>query len=262
LRQNESDPTALAKACAEHITRVVSRFKGRLIHWDVVNEPFSNHDLMDILGDDIIFEWFRLAREADPDCKLFLNDYGIFDGSGVESAHQKHFERTLKRLIDHGGLVDGIGIQSHFGSALPPPEQLIRVLDHYAKLGLPIESTEVSINLDDTQLQADYLRDYMTAVFSHPSVDGIMLWGFWEGRHWMPKASLYNKDWTIKPIGQTWIELTQKQWTTDAEVTTDSTGVATLRGFLGHYKIDTVDGSTHYGQLESGGTEIVIQVNR
>ena len=56
--------------------------------------------------------------------------------------------------------------------------QLLQTLDKFSDFGLPIELTELSLNMDDRQLQSDYLRDFMTVAFSHPNVKGVMLWGF------------------------------------------------------------------------------------
>ena len=259
LRQYKNDPEDLRRRTAEHITQAVSHFKGKLYQWDVVNEPFTNFELMDLLGGrSVMLDWYKLARAADPACKLYLNDFGILDGS-ANNPHRKHFFDTLKWMKDSGGNLDGIGIQSHFGSDLPPPEQLIAVLDQFSQLGLPIESTELSLNIEDRQLQADYMRDYLIAFFSHPNVNGIMLWGFWEGRHWRPQAALFARDWTPRPQWNTWRDLVQKQWKTDTDVTTDEQGVARVRGFLGDYDVQ-VAGVTAKVKLPREGNEVKVVV--
>ena len=71
--------------------------RGQIVEWDVVNEPFTNHALIDLLGKDVLVDWFKLARQSDPDPRLFLNDYPTL-GSG--SAHEQHFEKTLQFLLD------------------------------------------------------------------------------------------------------------------------------------------------------------------
>lgn len=88
------------------------------------------------------------------------------------------------------------------------------------------------------QLQADYTRDFMTAMFSHPAVEGIIMWGFWEGRHWFPSAALYRMDWSIKPNGQIWEDLVFKKWWTDIKCVTDRNGEYRTQGFLGDYEIE------------------------
>lgn len=264
LKQYEKDPVSLRRITAEHITNVVSHFKGKLADWDVVNEPFSNHELIDLLGgDQVMVEWFQLAHAADPDCRLFLNDFGILDG-GKSNEHRAHFHKTLKFLIDNGAPLHGIGIQSHFSADLPSPKQLMEVLDQFSAFGLPIESTELSLNLDDPQLQADYLRDYMTTMFSHPNVSGIMLWGFWQKRHWRPQGALYTDDWTIRPHGQAWLDLVKKKWHTDAQLTTDQNGAAHVRGFLGKYEVTVTQGKhvkTADGVLMKDGTTIKVLID-
>jgi endo-1,4-beta-xylanase len=241
LRQYKNDPDELRRRASEHVTRAVGHFRGKLFQWDVINEPYSNHDLMDLLGKEVMVDWFKLAREADPDCKLYLNDFGILDGPSTNE-HRKHFYETIGWLKEKGAPIDGVGIQSHFGSDLPPPTQLLAVLDQLSQFGLPIESTEVSLNIEDRPLQADYLRDYMIAFFSHPNVNGIMLWGFWEGRHWRPQAALFNKDWSPRPAWKAWTDLVDRDWKTDVEVTTDQDGKATIRGFCGEYEVNATAG--------------------
>jgi len=236
LRQYESNPDELRRRTYERVTGAVGHFKGKLVHWDVINEPYSEHDLMDVLGKDVMVEWFKLAKAADPACQMYLNDYGIFDGTG-RNEHREHFYSTIKWLKDSGAPIDGVGIQSHFGSVLPPMTQVFSVLERFSEFGMPIESTEVSLNSDDRQLQADFMRDYLIACFSHPRVSGVMLWGFWEGRHWRPQAALWEKDWTARPIATAWLDLVHKQWKTKAELTTDADGAAQLRGFHGDYDV-------------------------
>ena len=256
LRSYRDDKEELRRRTAAHITSTVEHFKGKLFQWDVVNEPFSNHDLMDALGGrEVMLDWFKLARQADPACKLYLNDYGIFDGSPTNE-HRKHFFETLKWMKQSGsggGALDGIGIQSHFSSDLPPPTQLLAVLDQFSSLGLPIESTEVSFNVEDRQLQADYMRDYLIALFSHENVQGVMLWGFWEGRHWRPQAALLERDWTARPVWDAWSDLVNREWKTDAQVMTDEQGVARVRGFCGDYEIT----ASTVGKTSSGPAALV-----
>ena len=224
----------------------------------MVNEPYTNHDLIDLLGGPaVIAEWFGFAHQADPSCRLFLNDYGILE-SGPEGAHTQHFYDTIKSLKESGAPIHGIGIQSHFGAALPSPMQVLLTLDKFAALGLPIELTELSLNLDDRQLQADYLRDFLIAAFSHPSVEGIMLWGFWESRHWRPQGALFDADWTLRPHGQAWMDLVHGEWRTNVQASTDAAGLAKVRGFCGNYQVTaSVDGKTAKGELNltsRGGT--------
>ena len=262
VRQYENDPAALRRVCEQRVTATVSHFRGRLVAWDVVNEPWSNHDLLDLLGGrDVLVEWFRLAKQADPNCRMVLNDFGIFESS-VGNEHNQHFYDTIQFLKDRAAPLDGIGIQSHFGVVLPAPQKLLETLDRYGQFGLPIESTELSLDLDDGPLAAEYMRDYLTVLFSHPRVDGIMLWGFWAGRHWRPQAALYGRDWTIRPHGQAWMDLVHKEWKTDVELLTDAEGNAATRGFLGDYDLTVTVGGrarTVPARLVPGGSRVDVK---
>jgi endo-1,4-beta-xylanase len=237
LKQFISDPRELRRLSVQRCHEMVEKYKGRLYQWDVVNEPYANHDLLDILGRDVLIEWFQNAKAADPECGMVLNDYGIICGGGTDRTHQDSFYDSIKLLVDRGAPIDAVGIQSHFGMVLTPPVQMLRVLDRFSEFGLPIESTEVSLNINDRELQADFMRDYMIALFSHPNVNSIMLWGFWEGRHWRPEAALYNCEWKLRPHGQVWIDLVHRQWLTDVRTTLDGSGAAAVRGFCGEYEV-------------------------
>tara|TARA_B110000305_G_C19137972_1_gene492044 strand:- start:44 stop:472 length:429 start_codon:yes stop_codon:yes gene_type:complete len=47
------------------------------VEWDVLNEPRSNHDIQDVVGDDIMIKWFHMAKQYFPNHRLFVNEYDI-----------------------------------------------------------------------------------------------------------------------------------------------------------------------------------------
>ncbi|MCL4202602.1 MAG: endo-1,4-beta-xylanase [Pirellulaceae bacterium] len=231
------NPAALRERVNGHVTEEASALRGRLAEWDVINEPYTNHDLMDVLGNEAMVEWFRLARQADPEVRLFINDYGILSARGRDAAHQDHYERTIRFLLEQQAPLEGIGLQSHFGDDLTPPPRLVQVLDRFAQFGLPLLITEHDINIADEALQAEYTRDFLTAVFSHPAVAGVLTWGFWEGRHWRPQGAYFRRDWSVRPAGQVWLDLVHDQWWTRDSGATDASGQRKIRGFLGRYEV-------------------------
>ncbi|MCE0498946.1 MAG: endo-1,4-beta-xylanase [Methylacidiphilales bacterium] len=231
------DPGALEQHIENHIKDIVGATKGQLTEWDVVNEPYSNHDFLDLLGPGVMASWFKLVHQIDPRPVLYLNDYAGLTERGEDTPHKDAFEKTLRALKAQGAPLGGLGIQAHFGGQLTGPEQIVRELDRWAALGLAIQITEFDLDFDDEQVQAQYTRDFMTAVFSHPAVNALLMWGFWEGAHWRPKAALYRKDWSIKPNGQAWNDLVLKQWHTDLTAQTDASGTVSGRGFLGQYQV-------------------------
>ncbi len=247
LKAMENDPAKLRAAIEAHIVDEAGTLKGQLRDWDVENEPFTNNDFMKVLGDGVQADWFKLAREADPNATLYLNDYGIVAAGGKDLAHQQHFEETIALLVKEGAPIGGIGMQGHFGSDLTPPVRMLEILDRYAKFGLPIQITEFDVQVSDEQLQADFTRDFLTVMFSHPSVNGVVMWGFWEGRHYAPGAALWNKDWSPRPNGVAWMKLVQDEWMTNVLAKTDGQGTLQTRAFTGDYLI-TVNAS---GRSES-----------
>jgi len=83
----------------------------------------------------------------------------------------------------------------------------------------------------------------MTAAFSHPSVMGVVQWGFWEKAHWIPRAAMWDKNWKLRPHGQVWVDLVSKQWWTNADGRTAKDGTYKGRGFYGNYEVTvTQDG--------------------
>lgn len=251
LAAKKDDIPAMRKRITDHIIEEVSEFKGRLVDWDVVNEVYANHDVIDIIGNGPngfgeIAEWFTLVRSLDPKPNLYVNDYSILSSGGADTKHIEAYESLIRYLVDANAPLDGIGMQSHMASAVPP-ETLLAVLDRFAVFGKKISSTEFDMSNFDDIGQAEYLRDFMTALFSHPSVDGIIMWGFWENAHWLAKngAHLYRKDWTPKPAAQMWLDLVKGKWLTEAQGMTDGLGAFSARGFFGTYDVTvTVNGRT------------------
>lgn len=237
VRKTKADPAALREMTRARIAEMVTLTIGRFHDWDVINEPYAHHDLMDVLGDEVMVDWFKQAHAIDPGVTLFLNDYAGLAAGGMNTQHKDHFEKTARFLKDQGAPIGGIGLQCHFGWSVTPPELALKELDRWGALGLEIHLTEFDIDTTDEQLQADYTRDLLTLAFSHPSVTAIMTWGFWEGRHWRPDAALFRKDWSIKPNGKAWLDLTTREWWTDVTGETDSAGQFHPRGFFGDYEV-------------------------
>ncbi len=263
LKNLASSPELLRQAVQKHISEEAGHFRGKLAHWDVLNEPYTNHDLMDILGRESMAEWFKEARLADPSAGLYINETGIIDGGWDSIGCRNEYEKTIRSFIDGGVPLDGIGIQAHFNEGFTPPEEIIGTLDRFAEFKKPILITELDIESPNDKAKAGYLRDFMTAAFSHPSVEGIILWGFWEGIHSNPEELFFRKDWSPKPCAQVWEDLVFRQWHTDISAKTDKKGRFEARGFLGTYEITAALGErriTVKAELPKHGTEITIRL--
>lgn len=238
LQGQQDNPAQLRQTVRDHVTDISTATRGKLIDWDVINEPHTNRDLQNILGEEEMAEWFRLARLADPEVKLYLNDYSIISSGGWDIAHQAGYRRIIELLDSLGAPVEGLGLQGHFQGRLTDPERALAILDRFANYGKDLLITEFDIDTDDEQLQADYTRDFLTTVFSHPAVKGFYTWVFWAGKGWQPRAAMYREDWSRKPNGDVWHQLVFNDWWTDVRGVTGRDGLYRTRGFLGDYEVE------------------------
>jgi GH35 family endo-1,4-beta-xylanase len=180
--------------------------------------------------------WFKLAHQYDPSARLYLNETNVPDSP----PHDHHYDALYNRiraLQTEGAPIGGIGMQAHFSDALTAPVDLLAIYDRFAQLGIPIRITELDIDSTDEQLLADYFRDFLTVSFSDPEINGILLWGFWQGQHWRPDAALFRNDWSIKPNGQVWKDLVLGKWWTNTDGSSAADGTYSTRGFLGDYEV-------------------------
>jgi len=92
----------------------------------------------------------------------------------------------------------------------------------------------------------------MELCFAHPAVKGIMMWGFWEGRHWRPEAALWRKDWTIKPNRRAYVNLMDEWKTRGHEKIVD--GALKFRGFFGEYLIHAGENTWSASLTSTGAT--------
>ena len=86
-------PTNQVQAAMEtHITTEATHYKGKCYAWDVVNEPFNDDAngtpradvFFNAMGIGYIADALRTAHAADPNAKLYLNDYNI-EGENAKS---------------------------------------------------------------------------------------------------------------------------------------------------------------------------------
>lgn len=210
--------------------------KGQLIAWDVVNEYMHEKEFFRYLPHSAMVDWFKLAHRLDPDAQLFINEYGMLNC--VQSPQNiREYIDTIQTLRAKGAPIQAAGIQGHVGRQPRNPAQVITDLDLFIPLGLPVQITEFDINTPDEELQADYLRDFLIAVYSHPVVTGVTLWGFWENAHWKPDAAMFRKDWTPKGSALAWREWVTGKWKTHEWGKTGRNGMLTIRGHLGQYTV-------------------------
>ena len=176
-------------------------------------------------------------------------------------------EYWLDRIVKNGGPLGGIGIQGHLGYGTAAPERMLEIFTRlHDKYKVPLSITELDVNTKNETDQAEYLRDILIAAFSHPAVDSVTFWGFWNGRHWLKTCPLFREDWSRKPGLEVYEKLVMGDWWTRKTVRTGPDGHARLRGFLGDY---TLSGTTPDGaavsrplKLSASGTSAEIRLEQ
>jgi endo-1,4-beta-xylanase len=191
LEHGEFSREELVAILREHITTVMRRFPD-VREWDVVNEAVSDEGpLRDSvwlrgIGPEYIDLAFRFAREADPDAKLFYNDYGA-EGEGTKA---RAVLELLRGLRARGVPVDGVGLQGHVDTK--PIPRLDATLAAYAALGLDVVFTEVDVRMRDgaPDLRAQ-ARQYARLGRACRELDrcrGFVVWGISDAESWVPQA--------------------------------------------------------------------------
>jgi len=146
----------LLQRLKDHITSVVSRYKGKIYAWDVVNEAVSDDNDIDndsvhflrnspwyrICGDEFIAKAFEYAHAADPQAQLFYNDYNT-----ERPGKRQRVYRLLKTLVDAGVPITGVGIQAHWSIYEPTETELRTTIDRFSSLGLKVQITELDISV-------------------------------------------------------------------------------------------------------------------
>jgi endo-1,4-beta-xylanase len=140
----------LLQRLKDHIKTVVSRYKGKIYAWDVVNEAISDKtdeylrpsQWYQICGEEYIAKAFQYAHEADPDAVLFYNDYNEINATKREKIY-----RLVKSLKDSGVPIGGIGLQGHWAINEPSRKQLESTIKKFIDLGLKIQITELDISV-------------------------------------------------------------------------------------------------------------------
>ncbi len=255
IEQNQNNHQYIRDRFNDHIEAITSYpgIEGNIAEWDVLNEITTNRDLEYTFqgqpgyptGREVYREIFQTLEEVDPQVKTYVNDYVTISQANTGGGLYDLKKQFIQELVDADVQLDGIGFQGHIGGFPTSIYSVYDILeDFYTTFGLKAKITEYDTNeaIDD-DLAATYLRDFLTIVFSHESTDGFMMWGFWDGAHWHGNAPMFYQDWTLKPAGQTFIDMVYDEWWTEDNGTTNSSGEFGTRGFKGKYRISIETGN-------------------
>jgi len=179
----------------DHVTKVVSHYRGRVLEWDVVNEAFADNGSprpgfwFEHLGKDYVELAFRTAHDADSSVALFYNDYNI---EGINSKSDALYS-LVRGFQARGVPISGIGLESHFQLG-GIPSTLGANIARFAALGLKVHITELDVRMplpttaEQLQTQAQNYRDVVSTCLQYPACDVIVMWGFTDKESWIPSA--------------------------------------------------------------------------
>lgn len=191
----------LLKVMTDHITTIMTHYKGQIYAWDVVNEALNDNGSQrasvwsNTLGPTYIEQAFKLARAADPAALLFYNDYSLeFSGAKQDAAYA-----MIQDFKARGVPIDGIGFQSHFqvnadGTGVPSQSSLVALFTKFAALGVKIHLTELDIRVRTSATAAELTAqtqgytDVVSACRSVPACEAVIVWGLDDGDSWIPNS--------------------------------------------------------------------------
>jgi endo-1,4-beta-xylanase len=217
-----------------HILTVVGRYKGRIMGWDVVNEAINdgggagetenlrNSSWHRLIGPDYLTLAFKWAHEADPEAKLYYNDYNIEQGSVQNKGKHASSMLLLKRLIKDGAPINGVGIQGHW-SLNTNIADVEKAITDYESLGLKVSISELdvtvtgsnsgafnvggggTISADAFQQQAQVYAKLFDVFKRHSNaISRVTFWGISDQRSWRSgqKPLLFDSQLQPKPAFQ------------------------------------------------------------
>lgn len=179
---------SLIATMTKHITEEVTHYRGQCYAWDVVNEPlFDNGTLRDtifhrVIGPDYIAIAFKAAAAADPNAKLYFNDYGI-ESPGSKATGALALVDSLQQA---GAPIHGVGFESHFiVGETPCRKDQAAVMAAFASKNVEVAVTELDIRIQDDQVtRATHIQqavDYASTVgacLDSPNCVGLTVWDF------------------------------------------------------------------------------------
>lgn len=142
----------LKDATAKRINSVMSRYKRRVISWDVVNENLHFKFFEDKLGRSFSGSSYARAHQLDPGATLFMNEYNTVEDGRDQSSLPQYYINKLKAIQRNSGTGIGIGLQSHFSAGQPNIAYMRAALDTLGATGSPVWLTEVDIEQDPNQV--------------------------------------------------------------------------------------------------------------
>ena len=194
-----------------HIDSVVGHYKGKIREWDVVNEAINDNGThgwrsegsvwYQYIGRDFIDSAFVWAHKADPDAKLYYNDYALEWGMGTGTKAQFAYDSIAVRLKNAGIYITGIGTQTHIQNThTSTPSNLRTLASKLKSIGMTMQITELDIGfaLGTAISDADYAaqghlyRQFMDLFLEAENMEAFVICGFSDKYSWLKDQSKYN----------------------------------------------------------------------
>ncbi|HTS25186.1 MAG TPA: endo-1,4-beta-xylanase [Bryobacteraceae bacterium] len=195
-------PAQLSTTLREHIQAVVGHYAGQIYAWDVVNEAFNDDGSLrstvwfdtpgiGLSGTGYIEQALRWAHAADPQARLFYNDYSAERVNAKSDA----IYAMARDFRSRGVPLDGIGLQMHFTADPPPLASVEANLKRIVDLGLEVQITELDVRLplvngqpdrESLDRQARIYHDIVALCLRYPRCSAIQTWGFTDKYSWIP----------------------------------------------------------------------------
>jgi endo-1,4-beta-xylanase len=245
------------------IRELAGGFAGLIDTWDAINEAvimpvFANGDnaITPLAWDrgriHMVRMAFEEARAANPAVTLVLNDFDLTPA----------YECLIEGVLEAGIRIDAIGLQTHMHQGYRGEEYMQRVLDRFARYGLPLHMTETTLvsghlmpagikDLNDYRIQqwpstpegearqADEIVRHYRSLVAHPAVQSINYWGLTDDGAWLgAPAGLVRGDGSRKPSYDALESLIKGEWwLPPTEMRTGADGTVAVRGFFGDYTV-------------------------
>lgn len=224
------------KILKNHIYTVVGHWKGKVAEWDVVNECLEENQgravgagydtrtwsvwYTGFGGEDYIDSAFVWAHQADPNAKLYINDYNIghWGGGHYENGKTHAMYNLAKRLKDAGIPIDGVGMQMHTSVSGLQPAQIEETVKQFRAIGLNCIITEMDmpggqvqdktvirpISKEELATQAVKYAQIADIMAKYDNAPTFMVWGVVDNRSWLDgsegtKPLLFFEDYSPHP---------------------------------------------------------------
>lgn len=211
------DPEKAKEMLVEHITQIMTRYKGKIYEYDVANEIFEEDGSFrksfwyETLGEEAYFLAFETARKVDPEARLYLNDYNNECAGTPKADAQYNF---MKRMKEKGVPVDGAGFQLHLAEDLNFDRKAIESnIRRYADIGIDVSFTEIDVRIKSPSTeearkhQGEIYTALMEIAAAEPNVHSYLIWGTTDNKSWVPatfpsygEALPFTKDKVAKPF--------------------------------------------------------------